>query len=572
MVNKTGISLLCEKVERNGWKAGLGEFLNESCAFEADQMNRFLYARQAGWRFLLDLDPKAIVLNFETALGTDSLALARHFDKVYTLTSSAMLRKCVEQRIKEERRGKIIVACLEDFKKLPFGDRFFYAIVMHNITAFLPDAGLKNMKNLAIESKRTLAEPGLLFLSFENRPPWLGTQLRKILADAGFRQTRIYPLEGNPRKISQVLGFSGVVSQGNVSFKQRIKSAVFSHKSYGCFSPFVAMTASSLNEKMGFLDKLLNAISQHESLKEKGGEGLAIKQYLILNEKAIISLMERRSKNQVAVVKLPLNEAGLGRCQHEAETLSGLKGLPLSIGGKIPEFLFQGTLQNQPYFVTTACQGYSIDLALPKMEKLVCAAAQEIIQFHAQTCREYTMDEALFFELFGQGLLKIKEMLPDDSKNDLDRIKAFIHGSMMGKTLPVVWGHGDYYHENILVEPKTFSLTGIIDWEHSRKKELPLLDLLYLLLKKEMLFQDADFSQAFIRHLLPLRFNKIGQEFIEAYMGRLKVDKGLLNTLSVMLWIRHLSERAAFSTPKAWSCLNFNPIIKALRERIFPLS
>src|SRR5205085_2711913 len=66
-------------------------------------------------------------------------------------------------------------------------------------------------------------------------------------------------------------------------------------------------------------------------------------------------------------------------------------------------------------------------------------------------------------------------------KASFDDLQSAVVGGLAGMELPVVWLHGDFKVENLVVDARTSRLSGVIDWEHSEPEGLPFLDLWYLL-------------------------------------------------------------------------------------------
>jgi aminoglycoside phosphotransferase (APT) family kinase protein len=63
---------------------------------------------------------------------------------------------------------------------------------------------------------------------------------------------------------------------------------------------------------------------------------------------------------------------------------------------------------------------------------------------------------------------------------------------MIGATLPVVWIHGDYKLENLILDEGTRQVRAVIDWELGAPLGLPLADLFYLLCYKRVTEGEVD--------------------------------------------------------------------------------
>lgn len=80
---------------------------------------------------------------------------------------------------------------------------------------------------------------------------------------------------------------------------------------------------------------------------------------------------------------------------------------------------------------------------------------------------------------------------------------AFATASSLCRTLAgkpgfLVAGHGDYGYGNILVDPASGALGGVIDWDTGRLRDLPGLDLLNLEVQRLRTVQGGDFLAAFV--------------------------------------------------------------------------
>ena len=77
----------------------------------------------------------------------------------------------------------------------------------------------------------------------------------------------------------------------------------------------------------------------------------------------------------------------------------------------------------------------------------------------------------------------------------LERLRAELHDALAGQAMATSWIHGDYWLGNVLVDAGRRNVVGIVDWERAAPDELPLHDLMHLLLftrQQAHLWDEAD--------------------------------------------------------------------------------
>jgi hypothetical protein len=72
----------------------------------------------------------------------------------------------------------------------------------------------------------------------------------------------------------------------------------------------------------------------------------------------------------------------------------------------------------------------------------------------------------------------------------------YLARSLLGKGRFIVWGHGDFGYGNIIVNPRTAELKGVIDWDTAREVELAGIDLLNLQVQKHRIEEKVCLAKA----------------------------------------------------------------------------
>jgi hypothetical protein len=106
--------------------------------------------------------------------------------------------------------------------------------------------------------------------------------------------------------------------------------------------------------------------------------------------------------------------------------------------------------------------------------------------------------------------------------------------------LPRGFGHGDFFHGNLLVDGGR--LVGVVDWDAAGPRRLPVIDLLHLRLMSMREMADVDWGPSLVGHLLPWA-RAGGGEIIRGYARRsgLTLDPRRLEALVFAYWLDYAS-------------------------------
>jgi hypothetical protein len=200
-----------------------------------------------------------------------------------------------------------------------------------------------------------------------------------------------------------------------------------------------------------------------------------------------------------AVVRLagtPGARAGLERAAESLRTLRGR--LAPALTGTLPEVIATGTLASRTWHAESALQGHSArDLIRDPTARrgLLAATATSMGAIHAATGRPVLVDEELIERWIGTRVDAIADVIGparDAQTEALARVATAAVADVRGRSLPLVWIHGDLWPANILVAGDPPILTGIVDWDSAADNELALHDRLHLALTTRRLVEHRD--------------------------------------------------------------------------------
>ena len=563
------IDLLYNEVRRGGWTKGFSLLASSLPFDEVLLLDNVVNGGFVGWKLLLDLSGIRRALIVETLLGNITESFALHCGEVHTLHFDQRILECVVERLKEKKIENVTHGRLDGGKDLPFVDNSFDLIVVHDMGVVFQylDGGAAHKEKLKWflgETRRLLAESGTLYLSFGNR---LGLynlfhrtrrgsgvatpgserelfsmyEVKRVLRESGLNSFKFYAANPSIEEMRQIrrlcspMDFSWREKGGSRGVKAAIKDYF---KSSGICAQAFVVTAST-SGGAGFLEQIID----YSGLGEKGCK---IKDFKLGNVPiAILESDENKVRDGGFVVRLPLDKERIGLCKRNADTLSLLAEMKWEgVGISRP---WKKTYNGLTFFVEDKIAGVSArDNLGASFADCFTNIADYLIDMHLRTARRATLTADSFVRLFEPYKSFLESNLDKADGGRLGSFERFVRTRLVGAELPKVLQHGDLSLENVLVDPETASVNGIIDWEFSEHEGLPFIDCLQLIASKRRVQQRKTLGDIFATVILPLRFDALEKNFVERYVEALGIDRNLLAPLAIISWLHHIVRKVRF--------------------------
>jgi aminoglycoside phosphotransferase (APT) family kinase protein len=304
----------------------------------------------------------------------------------------------------------------------------------------------------------------------------------------------------------------------------------------------------------------------------------------------ITSIMRTRSDVVVAllsasatdaprlVLKLPLTtDAERSTTGHRqvAITLHELPELH-SFSSFVPRPIAWGDWQGRPYYLETAVPGVgAADLVRRQAEPVLMKqdAARLILQLHVSTLRRKVVDEALFARLAGQDLALLRRLSggwPEAAllAKKLDALEHLLRRQIAGRELPFSWTHGDFWPGNLLIDPSTGAIGGVVDWDRASADQIPLHDLMHLLAYTRKLQRRSELGEEIVTYLLPAAFDRYERSLVKEAIEQLDLPASVefFQAITLLYWLRfaaaNLERYPAFQRDSRWLKNNVFLVLK----------
>lgn len=345
--------------------------------------------------------------------------------------------------------------------------------------------------------------------------------IKNILKRSGFNCQKVYSLLPRGKNMFEIVSQNRHISLGRASLKDYMLYSPLMRLSLPAYAVVAGKPGASGDN---YVENLAKAIGIKSGYK-----------CIMGNPDTLVIVADDK------IIRLPFDYLSRVRLRVSRITLKALGNTMLA--GRVPRYLSGGNLLGQEYFCEERLSGIGIDEPVPRMDILVRKAAELITGFHKETRKNIILDERIYFRMFGRKISRLKPYLNEEYKEKLRHVEDRLRKQLMGKEFCAVWCHGDYKIENVLFDEKTWEISGVIDWDLSRRNGLPLLDIFYLLLYKDSLFSKKSIGQILRERALRMDFTAFERSVIYSYAAEIKIAEEFWQPLAVMFWVNHISHR-----------------------------
>jgi Ser/Thr protein kinase RdoA (MazF antagonist) len=300
--------------------------------------------------------------------------------------------------------------------------------------------------------------------------------------------------------------------------------------------------------------------------------GWTLQRRLRTRSDAAVFLVGPRGAAPAAVLKLATTGASSVSLARERAALAAVT-LEDGLGewrALLPEVLASGSADGRTYVVERLLPGVDARSvranghAAPEL-----AAARAIGRLHHATASEHVVGaESLARWL--DAPLQVLERTPAvrQAVPALGRLGDALRDSLGGRRVASSWSHGDYWLGNVLIDPGTRAVTGILDWEHAGPHQPSLLDLVHLLLSGTADARRRELGSVVVDWLAGDRCPLANVRLLEDAQAELPGEPIPLRSLILLAWLRHvagnLEKSTLYGRHSVWLRRNVHAVIEAV--------
>jgi SAM-dependent methyltransferase len=561
----------------------------------------------ASWWLLLDLQASWRVLDLGCEWGANSFALVPYVEAVVACDRNPDRLRFMDIRAEQDRVSNLQTICLSDTPYLPFADRQFDLVIFGGGRGSIPAQGSGPpavlQRDFLREVARILKPDGHLLLAVRNRwslRAWRGepdenTGLRFVsllprpIADFYAKKRTgkhyrdlTYSLQGYRRLLNSA-GFASSKSYLPLpdwrSYHALIDSedrqaveTYFAERGSGRWEAIELKFRSGLAEILASSffcvgnrgearAPVLEEIGAQviRDLAQGGNRATSVK-FRVTRREVVTCELGVGEQPAHVILKIPLSAAANARTNLEHETLLSLRS-HLQASGKwpeIPKALVRGEFRNIPYYVQEAMPGYSglrFSHSSDQQGKWMQQALDFIFRLHLATQTSVKLDEAVWNEAVMPLLAPALRMAEQSAGVNSTYLRDLLMQELAGRSWPFVFNHGDYWLGNLLFDPTTGRLQGVIDWDRALPSSLPLIDLFNVLLSARAEMASTSVICLLIQGMRTAALDPADQKVTAKYCERLgfELSPSQLRAFLLIDWLTRVSTRVS-SRQATWWC------------------
>ena len=592
---------LLQKMDHLSWRSAIKQIRSDLPAEKYRSLLGQLQEARAGWKYLLGVSQDKRVLDYGGGIGSISVSLARSFREVVCLDLAG--ERLMFGKKRAEQLGLTNVAFVKggDTLFLPFPEKSFDVVILNGILEWIPEYYQKAPKLAQLDAlrevHRVLNTDGQIYIGIKNRFSYkyflghkeehagllFGSLLprrianvyslaargkpyrtytysvwgyQRLLGSAGFTSCRVFVPYPSYRRFSRIV----TITQDKRKNKPLMtgpggyssSAAFFNKRLLKYLAPTFFITASKGKSFPSFLEQLVDRVMRQ--LTENGStyENARI-QHILVSPGKIMAFVDSsagghgQEKGPGFVIKIPLTPNGERRLERNIKALEGIwNHMPVltSMVTYVPRGVLRGSFAGQPYFVEELLPGVCAEkprLSMPERAGLMRSAIDILTQLHTSTLRHTRIDEVIFRKLFIKPIFEVADFLEyEKESHTLTHITSMLRKTVLGASLPLVWSHGDFSLKNVTVSDRPLRMTGLIDWDLSRKVSLPLLDLLHLIARERMVDERLTLHGVLRKYLFPLALGRVTNQLLSKYVENLAIDHSVIPALCIMYWVSRI--------------------------------
>jgi aminoglycoside phosphotransferase (APT) family kinase protein len=273
---------------------------------------------------------------------------------------------------------------------------------------------------------------------------------------------------------------------------------------------------------------------------------------------ATVSLRSRLHGGAVAILKLARSSEAQLSMRREVETLRRLSAEPRleELWPVLPTVLASGVSRGCSFFLQRAMPGVDARLVLSDTaaaERMQTAAAATVRLLHQCTARTAVVSRPMtdrWIDQRSRAVEALGQWYPAIAKNQslIEVLADGLRRALLGRRVVLSCVHGDLSPGNLRLAADGETVTGLLDWETSDFDDLPILDVVQLVVSTRVLRERRELGDVVRTVLDGGALTACERGLLEAGRWTMPAPELPIRDLVVLSWLRHVTDNLSRSS------------------------
>jgi hypothetical protein len=256
-------------------------------------------------------------------------------------------------------------------------------------------------------------------------------------------------------------------------------------------------------ESGGGLDAFMKLVDGQIAAGGHAHEPLQLERFDMRDRGALMFMLSDSAKNRRVVARVAVSggvNSVIARNTSFTDSIHSLPRLDARIMGLVPKTIAAFEYRDGFVYVENRIRGVLVWKVSgdSRIERRAYTESFDFINaFNIATATEKIVDSDLFDEMIGHDLDSIEAAMDEYEGIGVivRHIGSHLRRHFMHRSVATVWGHGDFGYGNILCDPASGEIHGVIDWDTHVQNELPGVDFCNLVLQKTSVDYNGDVAK-----------------------------------------------------------------------------
>ena len=285
----------------------------------------------------------------------------------------------------------------------------------------------------------------------------------------------------------------------------------------------------------------------------------------------VLDIVDKDSLSHGLIVKIPMDDNSEMQNARNYAMLTNMhesSTIPVEIKGLIPRPIAKHVIDGQNFYIEEKMKGSQAgDIAFnDNARNLVLQhAAHIIMKLHTATLKRVSWSDKEYASKIGNMIERVKQA-GRYGQGSFDKLDRLLRGSFASRNLLIAQKHGDYSFANILIDPHTYHVQSIIDWDNSEYDHPLMLDMLNLI-ESTYGFRDYELGHTITDVFLKNGLSKAENNILANYTSNFGISQDSFVGYTLLYWLHHFDSQMKYgflTNNPEWMEQNYYNVISAI--------